>query len=1035
MGIDEGALPELWKFDGVELNPRQRQLRVGGHLVELSPKPFDVLVLLLKHAGELLTTDEILEAVWTGRVVYEGTVASTISKIRKAIGDENQTIIVTVAKTGYRFAAPVERAVSARSPLPFVDLKPGSPVVGREQWILKERLGSGGYGDAWLAEHNRTAKNRVFKFCLDGERLSALKREVTLYRLLRRSFEDFQGFVPILEWNFDYVPYFVESEYAGDNLRAWAQGRGGLDRIPLADRISLVAEIAAIVATAHTAGVLHKDLKPENVLIEEIDGCRRVCLCDFGVGRLMDGAQLAELGITKLGFTDTVSTDPSTSGTLFYIAPELLTHSSPSIQSDVYALGVLLYQLVVGDITRPMTHGWEDGIEDELLRLDIAEATHGDRNRRMASAQTLADRLNDLQKRKLESEERRRQQRVAAENQAAVERARVRKPWLMTAVVILFTALCALSYTSLRIRKEAQRAELQAQRADTINSFLSDILTQNSVSAPSGAEARNATAEQLLDRAAKNMMSRMQDTPALRADLLNTMAHLYHDLGMPGKATPLAKAQLEAAEKMSGADAASAMADAHLNLGTDLWESGHVDEGRAELESALKSMDLAGDRTSLNRADVLHSLGMDAHLHLPASNPLAEQRFSEALAITERYHPDNRLRIGALLGLAKVAQRQNKPDVAEARYRQALALAQTHPFIDDDPSVAADASKLLGHLLMLQGKMPEAEQRLRDAVAMYTRISGPDNPRTLNVSCDLGVLLQNIGKTAEAEALITAAVQSDEKLHDSVDLLPAENHLIYLGGVEYFRGELQRADEVLAHAEGVALPDRSRPTQYAGVLSRHIPVLLALGRNEDAQKEIVEATNIFTSSYGKTSDYNSDIAVFDAELKASDGRITEAADELSQIVNAAHAPAGGVMRPFYWRARWDLVELRLLQGQVDGALRQAQALVDDIGAAPDAKYNLQSESFARLWLGVASLKSGRFEQAETELRRVEQIRLQLDDADSPWLAETRLALATGLSAVHKNDEARERLATVNAVRASHPELENLFKAFSVVIKP
>src|SRR5271154_4234921 len=127
---------ELFRFAGVELNPRSRELRVGGRVVELAPKPFDVLVLLLEHAGELVTTEEILESAWTGRIVYEGRIASAISTIRKAIGDQDQALIVTVPKAGYRLVAPVERVVTSPTPLPLpsLELKPGAGVPGRDQW-------------------------------------------------------------------------------------------------------------------------------------------------------------------------------------------------------------------------------------------------------------------------------------------------------------------------------------------------------------------------------------------------------------------------------------------------------------------------------------------------------------------------------------------------------------------------------------------------------------------------------------------------------------------------------------------------------------------------------------------------------------------------------------------------------------------------------------------------------------------------------------------------------------------------------------
>ena len=468
---------ELFRFAGVELNPRLRELRVGGRVVELAPKPFDVLVLLLEHAGELVTTEEILERVWTGRIVYEGRIASAISTIRKAVGDQDQSVILTVPKAGYRLVAPVERAVAGQSPPPTLELQPGDAAPGRDQWRLKERLGTGGFGEVWLAQHEKTSARRVFKFCSDRAHLPALKREVTLYRYLRQVLGEVDAFVPILEWNFEQPPYFIESDYSGENLRRWAERQGGLGGVPLAVRIELVAQVARALAAAHAVGVLHKDIKPENILVSEAGGVRKVQLCDFGVGRILDVARLGELGITHAGFTQTLAADPRVSGTLLYMAPELLSGGVPSVQSDVFALGVLLYQMVTGEFGKPMPHGWEDGVADELLRQDIADATHGARERRLASVTILAERLQGLDTRRAELLRHRAEQAQLARARALEERARLRRPWLIALSAVFVAGLAVAGYLAVKVRNEGLRAREEARLAEAFNDFLSrDIL-------------------------------------------------------------------------------------------------------------------------------------------------------------------------------------------------------------------------------------------------------------------------------------------------------------------------------------------------------------------------------------------------------------------------------------------------------------------------------------------------------------------------------------------------------------------------------
>ena len=168
------------------------------------------------------------------------------------------------------------------------------------------------------------------------------------------------------------------------------------------------------IAAAHDIGVLHKDLKPANVLVtagREDDSERgngnshalhwQIKVADFGSGALADPTRLGALGITNLGFTETVTPDSILTGTLAYLAPEVLAGHSPTISSDVYALGVMLYQLIVGDFRKPLSPGWEAGIDDPLLREDIAEAACGDPALRLKSAAELVERLETLEARRV----------------------------------------------------------------------------------------------------------------------------------------------------------------------------------------------------------------------------------------------------------------------------------------------------------------------------------------------------------------------------------------------------------------------------------------------------------------------------------------------------------------------------------------------------------------------------------------------------------------------------------------------------------
>src|SRR5581483_5317243 len=222
----KGSTSRVWRFSQCEFEEFSRALRLDGSPVDLEAKPLDLLYQLLLHAGEVVTKEELLEEVWPGVTVVEGSLATAVSKLRKILDADDPSIIVTVPRVGYRLGVPVHCQTVAASATTEPGFKPGMAVPGREQWRLVRRMDDAGSGDVWLAEHPKTHESRVFKFAADGVSVKSLKREVTLARLLRESLGDRPEFVRVLEWNFDTPPFYLESEYCGQNLLEWAAAEG-----------------------------------------------------------------------------------------------------------------------------------------------------------------------------------------------------------------------------------------------------------------------------------------------------------------------------------------------------------------------------------------------------------------------------------------------------------------------------------------------------------------------------------------------------------------------------------------------------------------------------------------------------------------------------------------------------------------------------------------------------------------------------------------------------------------------------------------
>src|SRR5215813_1750154 len=130
----------LWRFSACEFDESSRLLRMHGNPVELESKPLELLYQLLLHAGEVVTKEELLEAVWPGVSVVEGSLATAVSKLRKALESDDPSIILTIPRIGYRLGVPVQCRRVAASGLPELGFKAGAPVPGRDQWQLVRQM-------------------------------------------------------------------------------------------------------------------------------------------------------------------------------------------------------------------------------------------------------------------------------------------------------------------------------------------------------------------------------------------------------------------------------------------------------------------------------------------------------------------------------------------------------------------------------------------------------------------------------------------------------------------------------------------------------------------------------------------------------------------------------------------------------------------------------------------------------------------------------------------------------------------------------
>ncbi|MFL6203375.1 MAG: protein kinase domain-containing protein [Thermoanaerobaculia bacterium] len=355
---------------------------------------------------------------------------------------------------------------------------PGQEIPRRAGWTLERKLGLGGFGEVWLAVQRDTGDKRAFKFCYEATRLRALQREVTLFRLLKETLGDREEIVRILDWSFDEAPYFLECEYVeGGDLVDWAAERGGIGEVPLAERLEIAAQVADALAAAHSVGVLHKDVKPQNVLVtRDRQGRPRAKLTDFGIAQVLDHQALLARGITVLGMTELDTPDSRLSGSRLYMAPEVAEGRPATVQADLYALGVMLYQMIAGDFQHALATGWRRDVADDLLAEDIACFVDGSPGQRPASAREVAERLRRLEERRAELDAERRAREEAEAQRRALETAQRRRKQLTVIAAAAVVVLAVVTVLAVQAFRDRRKAELAEQVADQRRGQAEDLI-------------------------------------------------------------------------------------------------------------------------------------------------------------------------------------------------------------------------------------------------------------------------------------------------------------------------------------------------------------------------------------------------------------------------------------------------------------------------------------------------------------------------------------------------------------------------------
>lgn len=733
--------------------------------------------------------------------------------------------------------------------------------------ILSE-LASGGMGTVYLAERADGAfEQQVALKIVRGvvASPSAIARFLAERRILARL--EHPNVARLLDGGTTEqgAPYFAMERVEGEPIDRYCDRR----RLSVRQRLELLLTVCDAVQHAHRNLVVHRDLKPSNLLVTP-DGTPK--LLDFGIAKLLDPGGEAD-GLTRRGeFPMTPE----------YASPEQVRGEPASVSSDVYALGLLLYELLTGRRAQQVGRRQRSEIERAVCEQPatrpstaVARVRDGDSVESPASPEEVASRrrttprglrrrlrgdLDTIVLTALRKEPERRYPSVEA--LAADVRRHLRglpveargdapgyRAWKFLgrhrlgvgAAALLLTALAASTLIAGYGLREARR---EARTAAEISSFLERVFR---LSDPSESRGRTVTVREVLDSAVERLEEGTSYEPAIDVRLRRTLGSVYKNLGLLESGEPILRRAAERGEELLGPFHEETLA-ALNELGFLVWNRGRY----AEAEEILR------DTVERSRA----ALGADAPRTLTAANGLglavwrqgrfeeAEEIFSDVLERRRRlFGDDDPEALAVLNNLAGVFYMRGELGRAESLYGQVLETGRK--VRGSDHPATLDALNNLAMVYAAQEKLRPAQELFEELVAVRSRVLGPEHPRTLGSLAKLGDVLAKLGSLDEAEELHRTVLAARERIlgPTHADTLWSK---AFLGQIQFARGDLDAAEklrsEVLASRRrvlGEDHPDTLQSLRDLGELRR------AQGRFKEAEVLYREALEGYRGKAGE----------------------------------------------------------------------------------------------------------------------------------------------------------------------------------------
>jgi len=685
--------------------------------------------------------------------------------------------------------------------------------------------------------------------------------------------------------------------------------------LDLEDRLRLFLRVCRAVEHAHARGVLHRDIKPGNVLVHMVDGEAVPVVIDFGIAKALDP--------DTTGLDATMTMDGQRVGTPAYMSPEQLYGDTVrvDVRSDVYALGIILWELLAGShpfgdsidsVTRALQAGkepppllppsrvdpkttsttdrWRRRLRGDLDTICL-RAVDFDRARRYASAAHLAE---DVQRFLDGRTVLARPDTWSYRLGKSVRRHPVVTTAFAGATAVLVTGAILLALNAQRLQVERDRAldaearaRIEAEQAQAISNFLTGLFTEVD---PVSGDAADLSARELLAQGAVRARAQLDDQPELRGPLLHSIGYVQHQIGLYAEAESLLVDAIADLEKLGTSRGDSLAMEAYRSLGITLHDQGRYAEGEAAARTALAMLQELYGRTHPEYAVLLSDMAVDVQ---------AQGRLEEAIEILQ----------------------------------EALALQEA---MDPRPiSEIAWTRGTIGYVYSKLGRMDDAATWLQSAHDEFVTQSEDEQNRFelvyhLN---NLGGVNMHVGRIEEAKPYLNRALEVSRAMHGEDHAVVGRAYFM-LGRAHLRSGEVDVAAPLIERGVGIVRETVGADhIHYGRALGSLVDLRRVQGRFDSALERARQALDVRRAVVGEDHDHTANAHSMIAELLLETEDPTGALEQIDaalRIFRANHGPDHQEILELRVLRAWALADL----GRDEDVRSELEGLADLVSASP-----------------------------------------------------------------------------------------------------